>query len=121
MLVGHQKGSTISELVLSPRRDGTRFGRPSGFVVVALPRPGREIISCPSFQPFDPYCRLSYYDNRQLSEQNGADAGDDPRSRAIMKSRTDLLQGSLDLLILKTLALEPLHGWAVSKRMRTAT
>ena len=35
-----------------------------------------------------------------------------------MKSRTDLLQGSLDLLILKTLALEPLHGWAVSKRIQ---
>ena len=28
-----------------------------------------------------------------------------------MAARTDLLQGSLDLLILKTLALEPLHGW----------
>ena len=35
-----------------------------------------------------------------------------------MKSRADLLQGSLDLLILKTLALEPLHGWAVSKRIQ---
>jgi PadR family transcriptional regulator PadR len=31
---------------------------------------------------------------------------------------TDLLQGSLDLLILKTLTLGPLHGWAVSKRLR---
>jgi len=30
----------------------------------------------------------------------------------------DLIQGSLDLLILKTLALEPLHGWAISKRIR---
>ncbi len=35
-----------------------------------------------------------------------------------MSSRADLLQGSLDLLILKTLALEPLHGWAVSKRIQ---
>jgi transcriptional regulator len=35
-----------------------------------------------------------------------------------MAARTDLLQGSLDLLILKTLALEPLHGWAVSKRIQ---
>lgn len=35
-----------------------------------------------------------------------------------MTARTDLLQGSLDLLILKTLALEPLHGWAVSKRIQ---
>ena len=35
-----------------------------------------------------------------------------------MSPKTDLLQGSLDLLILKTLALEPLHGWAVSKRIQ---
>lgn len=35
-----------------------------------------------------------------------------------MKTRADLLQGSLDLLILKTLDLEPLHGWAVSKRIQ---
>ena len=34
------------------------------------------------------------------------------------KSRADLLQGSLDLLILKTLAVEPLHGWGVSKRIQ---
>jgi PadR family transcriptional regulator, regulatory protein PadR len=30
----------------------------------------------------------------------------------------DLLQGTLDLLILKTLALGPLHGWAISKRIQ---
>jgi PadR family transcriptional regulator, regulatory protein PadR len=35
-----------------------------------------------------------------------------------MTTRADLLQGSLDLLILKTLDLEPLHGWAVSKRIQ---
>ncbi len=35
-----------------------------------------------------------------------------------MANRTELLQGSLDLLILKTLALGPLHGWAISKRIR---
>jgi PadR family transcriptional regulator PadR len=31
---------------------------------------------------------------------------------------TDLVQGTLDLLILKTLALEPMHGWAVAHRIR---
>jgi len=31
--------------------------------------------------------------------------------------RIDLPQGTLDLLILRTLALEPLHGWAVSERI----
>ncbi|MGH7533303.1 MAG: PadR family transcriptional regulator [Gemmatimonadales bacterium] len=35
-----------------------------------------------------------------------------------MPERTDLLQGSLDLLILKTLVLGPLHGWGISKRIR---
>jgi PadR family transcriptional regulator, regulatory protein PadR len=29
-----------------------------------------------------------------------------------------LLQGTLDLLILQTLAREPLHGWGISKRIR---
>ena len=31
---------------------------------------------------------------------------------------TDLRQGTLDLLILKTLALEPLHGWAIAQRIQ---
>jgi transcriptional regulator len=30
----------------------------------------------------------------------------------------DLVQGTLDLLILKSLALEPMHGWAIAKRIR---
>src|SRR6478752_1117153 len=35
-----------------------------------------------------------------------------------MPKPADLLQGTLDLLILKTLAREPLHGWAISKRIQ---
>ena len=35
------------------------------------------------------------------------------------RRKADLLQGTLDLLILKTLDLEPLHGWAISKRIRS--
>ena len=34
------------------------------------------------------------------------------------KAKLDLLQGTLDLLILKTLRLGPLHGWGISKRIR---
>jgi PadR family transcriptional regulator PadR len=30
----------------------------------------------------------------------------------------DLVQGTLDLLILKSLALEPMHGWAIAARIR---
>ena len=35
-----------------------------------------------------------------------------------MPRPADLLQGTLDLLILKTLALAPLHGWGISKRVQ---
>lgn len=35
-----------------------------------------------------------------------------------MTDRAELLQGSLDLLILKTLRLGPLHGWGISKLIR---
>lgn len=35
-----------------------------------------------------------------------------------MPKPTDLLQGTLDLLILKTIAREPLHGWGISKRIQ---
>ena len=33
------------------------------------------------------------------------------------KSRSDLLQGTLELLILKILSLEPMHGWGISERI----
>lgn len=35
-----------------------------------------------------------------------------------MSRPSDLVQGTLDLLILKILALEPLHGWAIGQRLR---
>ena len=31
---------------------------------------------------------------------------------------SDVLRGTLDLLILKTLALEPMHGWGISQRIQ---
>ncbi len=34
-----------------------------------------------------------------------------------MGKPTDLVQGTLDLLILKTLSLEPMNGWAIAKRI----
>jgi PadR family transcriptional regulator PadR len=34
-----------------------------------------------------------------------------------MANRADLLQGTLDLLVLKALLLGPLHGWAITKRL----
>lgn len=41
----------------------------------------------------------------------------DPRGRD-EKSRADMLQGTLDLLILHALSLGPMHGWGVSRRIR---
>lgn len=35
-----------------------------------------------------------------------------------MTPSTDLLQGTLDLLILRTLALEPMHGWGIAQRIQ---
>ena len=35
-----------------------------------------------------------------------------------MGKPTDLVQGTVDLLIMKTIALEPMHGWAIAKRIR---
>jgi hypothetical protein len=56
---------------------------------------------------FDKYCYIL-----SLVEVKGED---------ILGERLELPQGTLDLLILKTLALEPLHGWAVSERLELPT
>jgi len=34
------------------------------------------------------------------------------------RQKQDLLQGTLDMLILQTLALEPMHGWGISQRIQ---
>ena len=40
------------------------------------------------------------------------------RERGVVTKPADLVQGTLDLLILKILALEPLHGWAIGLRLK---
>src|SRR6202789_775420 len=40
------------------------------------------------------------------------------REESRMSKPADLVQGTLDLLVLKILALEPLHGWALSQRLK---
>ena len=37
---------------------------------------------------------------------------------AVLSARSDLLQGTLDVLILKTLDLAPMHGWGISQRIQ---
>ena len=39
----------------------------------------------------------------------------------MLRTKTDLLQGTLDLLILRTLAVGPMHGFGVSQRLRQIT
>ena len=34
------------------------------------------------------------------------------------RAQTDVLRGSLDLVILKTLSLAPMHGWGISQRIQ---
>lgn len=35
-----------------------------------------------------------------------------------MGKPTDLIQGTLDLLILRTIALQPMHGWGIAQRIK---
>lgn len=42
----------------------------------------------------------------------------DKRGAMTAKARLDVLQGTLDMLILKTLALGPMHGWGISQRIQ---
>jgi PadR family transcriptional regulator PadR len=44
------------------------------------------------------------------------------RSLVVARSTTlDLLQGTLDLLILKTLSVEPMHGWGITQRLQSTS
>jgi PadR family transcriptional regulator len=38
--------------------------------------------------------------------------------RGDVSDQTDVLQGTVDLLIMRTIALEPLHGWAIAQRIQ---
>jgi PadR family transcriptional regulator, regulatory protein PadR len=40
------------------------------------------------------------------------------QERGRVSDQTDVLQGTLDLLIMRTIALEPTHGWAIAQRIQ---
>jgi PadR family transcriptional regulator, regulatory protein PadR len=40
------------------------------------------------------------------------------RRHPVTQNRSDLLQGTLELLILKVLSLEPMHGWGIAQRIQ---
>jgi PadR family transcriptional regulator, regulatory protein PadR len=43
--------------------------------------------------------------------------GNDPTVIVMADENTDVIQGTLDMLILKTLSLEPMHGFGITRRM----
>ena len=40
------------------------------------------------------------------------------QERDCVSDQTDVLQGTLDLLVMRTIALEPMHGWAIAQRIQ---
>jgi len=59
---------------------------------------------------------LRFDKNRSMIFTCRSNRGED--GEPMTTNRIDLPQGTLDLLILKTLALEPQHGWAISERIQ---
>jgi len=35
-----------------------------------------------------------------------------------VSDQTELIQGALDLIIMRTIAFEPMHGWAIAQRIQ---
>jgi hypothetical protein len=64
--------------------------------------------------PESPHLRLNLHDDRRLAadRRDALVSIDDTMTR---RSIPDLLPGTLDLLILRTLQTQPLHGWAIAE------
>jgi PadR family transcriptional regulator, regulatory protein PadR len=58
----------------------------------------------------------SYRNAAQLSSLDGY--RNPPEDRTMARTQTDALRGSLDLLVLKTLSLGPMHGWGIGQRLQ---
>src|SRR5262245_49058999 len=54
---------------------------------------------------------------RRASTRTSRSAPNSPYETIVMSKPNDLVQGTLDLLLLKMLAIEPLNGWAISQRL----
>lgn len=53
-----------------------------------------------------------------LQESTGVTRRSLDEGETQMSDQTDVLQGTLDLLILRTIALQPMHGWAIAQRIQ---
>ncbi len=63
-------------------------------------------------------CKLTTFGFGRLSERDTLTIYNRVVDNHSMGKPSDLVQGTLDLLILKTLSLEPKHGWAIAKRIQ---
>ena len=61
------------------------------------------------------------YISKQTGMERGVLISDSDKRGRMGKKRTDLLRGTLDLLVLKALSLEPLHGVGISRRITQIT
>src|SRR5688500_16006294 len=76
--------------------------------MIAPPCPGRQGAALP-------------LDFRQKSSHSPVGSREHPIPDAcdpMVQPPSDVLRGTLDLLVLKTLALEPMHGWGISSRIQ---
>jgi len=60
-------------------------------------------------------CWSSTLDNQDVEAHRGRHTFF--RERAVTEPNTDVIQGTMDLLILKTLSLQPMHGFGIARRI----
>ena len=78
-----------------------RAARPSGPATTSGPLPGATLA----------------YHILTIKRRPSILAADPPPERSVGKPNTDVIQGTLDLLILKTLSLAPMHGFGIARRV----
>ncbi len=63
-------------------------------------------------------CQKGLVDFRQKHSHFGVESRHITGERIVPDDSTDVLRGTLDLLILKTLSLRPMHGWGITQRIQ---
>jgi PadR family transcriptional regulator PadR len=77
-----------------------------------------ELVKSSGVVPIDTYRSAPHLAVDNYSTHATDDYGTHATEHVTERSQTDALRGSLDLLILKTLSLEPMHGWGISQRVQ---
>jgi PadR family transcriptional regulator, regulatory protein PadR len=68
--------------------------------------------------PTKKYAHLAYRGELSYAALGKREEPQKAHKEHTMSKPSDLVQGTLDLLIMKILALEPLHGWAIGQRLK---